>query len=213
MSSKARLIIVAALGFSVLAAVDVRYLPCRCVDGMRLATARPRGVPAVTQALAAAARTPRILAAISPSCSSDMVKVTGNYCPDPEEICEEYISEKRDRCERFRTTVRCVGKPEPKNYCIARFEYPNELGRQPLVVITWDHAQELCGKEGKRLCTEEEWTLACEGPERKPFPFGYTRDRSACNFDKPYIMPDNVAFDDPRTRAAEIVRVSQSEPS
>ena len=54
-----------------------------------------------------------------------MIEVAGNYCPDPEEICEDYISEKRDRCERFRKTVRCIGKPELKNYCIDRFELPS----------------------------------------------------------------------------------------
>ena len=213
--SKAWLIIVATLGIGALAAVDVHYHSGRSATSTRSATARLSGVPTATQLLApaAVARSPRIVAAISLSCVSDMIEVTGNYCPDPEEICEDYISEKRDRCERFRTTVRCIGKPEPKNYCIDRFEYPNELGRWPLVAVTWDDAHELCSKEGKRLCTEEEWTLACEGPERKPYPFGYTRDATACNFDKPYIMPNNFAFDDPHTRSAEIARVSQSEPS
>jgi len=215
MFSKAWLIIVATLGIGALAAVDVRFHPMHRATGKRSATPRLNGMPGPTQLQAPAtiAPAPRIVAAISLSCSSDMVEVTGDYCPDPEEICEEYISERRDRCERFRTTERCIGKPEPKNYCIDRFEYPNELGRWPLVAVTWDDAQELCSKEGKRLCTEEEWTLACEGPERKPYPFGYTRDRTACNFDKPYIMPDNFAFDDPHTRAAEIARVNQSEPS
>jgi len=215
MFSKAWLIVVVTLGISVLAAVDVRSRPGRRDTGTRPATAGPGGVPALTQGLppSAFASTPQARATISPSCSSDMIEVTGNYCPASEQICEDYISEKRDRCERFRTTVQCIGKPEPKNYCIDRFEYPNELGQWPLVAVTWDDAQNICSKEGKRLCTEEEWTLACEGPERKPYPFGYTRDRTACNFDKPYIMPDNFAFDDPRTRAAEIARVSQSEPS
>ena len=144
MFSKAWFIVVVTLGISVLAAVDVRSRPGRRDAGTRPATAGPVGIPALTQGLApsAFASTPQALATISLSCSSNMIEVTGNYCPAPEEICEDYISEKRDRCERFRTTVRCIGKPEPKNYCIDRFEYPNELGQWPLVAVTWDDAQE-----------------------------------------------------------------------
>ena len=147
------------------------------------------------------------------SCPNDMVEVEGDYCPAPEQICEEFISEKRDRCERFRQKVRCVGKTAAKHFCIDRYEFPNEKGRRPTVSVSWDQARDVCANEGKRLCMAEEWTLACEGPERKPYPFGYARDATACNFDKPYIMPDNDAYDDPRTRAAEIERVSQSESS
>jgi len=142
-----------------------------------------------------------------------MVEVVGDYCPAPEQICDEFISEKRDRCVRFRQNVRCIGKPVPKHFCIDRYEYPNERGKQPTVSVTWDEARDLCANEGKRLCAAEEWTLACEGAQLKPYPFGYTRDANACNFDKPYLIPDNVAYDDPRTRAEEISRVSQSEPS
>jgi formylglycine-generating enzyme len=147
------------------------------------------------------------------SCPSDMVEVVGDFCPAPEQICDEFISAKRDRCVRFRQKVRCIGKPIPKHFCIDRYEYPNERGKHPTVSVTWDEARDLCANEGKRLCGAEEWTLACEGVQLKPYPFGYTRDATACNIDKPYLIPDNVAYDDPRTRAEEISRVSQSEPS
>jgi formylglycine-generating enzyme required for sulfatase activity len=142
-----------------------------------------------------------------------MVEITGDYCPDPEVICEEYISEPRDRCERFRHKVRCIGKPKPRHFCIDRFEYPNRLGKRPEVDIPWEDARSQCVNLGKRLCDAEEWTLACEGPVRKPYPFGFTRDASICNFDKPYIVPNNFAFDNPKTRAAEVARLNQSEPS
>jgi formylglycine-generating enzyme required for sulfatase activity len=142
-----------------------------------------------------------------------MVEVTGDYCPAPEQICDEYISEKRDRCVRFRPKVRCVGTPSSKHFCVDRYEYPNEAGKLPTVSVTWDEARDLCANEGKRLCAAEEWTLACEGPQMKPYPFGYTRDSTACNIDKPYILPDNAAYDSTRTRAEEVARVSQSEPS
>jgi len=147
------------------------------------------------------------------ACPSDMVEVDGEYCPAPEQICEEFISEKRDRCERFRQKVRCFGQPTSKHFCIDKYEFPNEAGRRPTLSVTWDQARDVCANEGKRLCAADEWTLACEGPQRKPYPFGYARDATACNFDKPYILPDNDAYDDPRTREAEATRVNQSEPS
>ena len=203
---------VAALALGGLAAVDVHHGP---------ATKEKTSAQLQSQ-LASAPSQPALQTAVSPvgeqpqtgsACPADMVEVQGEYCPSPEQICEEFISEKRDRCERFRQKVRCYGKPEAKHFCIDRYEFPNEAGRRPTVSVTWDQARDVCANEGKRLCAAEEWTLACEGPERKPYPFGFARDATACNFDKPYILPDNFAYDDPQTRAAEVARVNQSEPS
>ena len=42
---------------------------------------------------------------------------------------------------------------------------------------------------GKRMCTESEWTFACEGPDMKPFPHGYTRDPKKCNGDHRWDNP------------------------
>ena len=205
----------AALALGALAAVDVHHGPSP--RGPKMQPTEVRGdaplagnTPAAATLVVVAPPTP---ATTTATCPADMVEVNGDYCPAPEQICDEFISEKRDRCERFRQKVRCIGKPEAKHFCIDRYEYPNEAGRQPTVSVTWDEARDVCANEGKRLCVAEEWTLACEGPERKPYPFGYSRDATACNFDKPYLMPDNFAYDDPQTRAAEIARVSQSEPS
>lgn len=147
------------------------------------------------------------------ACPANMVEVVGDYCPAVEQICEEYISEKRDRCARFRESSRCVVPTVKKTYCIDKYEYPNQEGAKPTVAVSFDEAAQVCQSEGKRLCTAEEWTLACEGPERTPYPHGFQRDASACNYDKAYIMPDDLAYQNPSTRLAEIARVNQSEPS
>jgi hypothetical protein len=49
------------------------------------------------------------------------------------------------------------------------------------------------------MCSESEWTLACEGPEMKPFPYGYVRDPRKCNGDHPWDGPNmtKVAQRDP----------------
>ncbi len=208
-------IAITTLSVAALAAVDIPVRPARLAVAIRPSKLELGGMRSPTQPLLSTSivATRKLVMASSISCSADMVEVSGYYCPDPEEICEEYISEQRDRCERFRQNVRCIGKPKAMHFCIDRFEFPNEAGKRPTVDVTWEDARNQCANLGKRLCDPEEWTLACEGPVRKPYPFGFIRDATACNFDKPYIMPDNSAFDNPMTRAAEVARVNQSEPS
>lgn len=147
------------------------------------------------------------------ACPSDMVEVAGDYCEVVEQICEEFISEKRDRCAKYRNKVRCFGKTRAMHFCIDRYEYPNQAGVKPTVAVTWDEARELCATEGKRLCTSDEWTEACEGPEHSPYAYGFVRDSEICNHDKTYIIPDDAAYQNPQTRAQEVARVNQSEPS
>lgn len=146
-------------------------------------------------------------------CPADMAEVAGDFCQVVEQICEEYISEKRDRCAKYRNKVRCMGKSRPLHFCIDRFEYPNRAGVKPTVAVTWDEAREVCATEGKRLCTADEWTQACEGEEHSPYPYGFVRNGEACNHDKPYLIPNDNAYQNPATRAREVERVSQSEPS
>ncbi|HQB42047.1 MAG TPA: SUMF1/EgtB/PvdO family nonheme iron enzyme [Polyangiaceae bacterium] len=80
-------------------------------------------------------------------------------------------------------------------FCMDRYEYPNQPGATPARLASWYEAQETCEAAGKRLCEEQEWTLACEGPERQPYPTGWTRgiwtadteeSRSGCNISRCY---------------------------
>ncbi len=149
-------------------------------------------------------------------CPSDMIEVDGDYCPAVEQYCAQYTDEKeraRDRCAEFKPTGRCFGKTLHKHFCVDRYEWPNRYGVKPDVAVTWDEAKGKCDLSGKRLCEDKEWTLACEGQERLPYPYGYARNSEACNIDRNYIMPDNDAFGDPKRRAQEIARVDQRDPS
>jgi hypothetical protein len=38
-----------------------------------------------------------------------------------------------------------------------------------------------CSEAGKRLCTQEEWELACRGPSNQVYPYGNTRITGRCN--------------------------------
>jgi sulfatase modifying factor 1 len=149
------------------------------------------------------------------TCPEGMVEVEGEYCPNVAQYCQRYADGKleRDRCAEFRPNSECQGPTQRMRYCIDRYEYPNRAGDKPVVAVSWIEAGELCAAEGKRLCGAEEWTLACEGPERLPFPYGYKRDSESCNIDKPYIVPNDNALANPKTHDAEFKRVDQREPS
>jgi hypothetical protein len=54
----------------------------------------------------------------------------------------------------------------------------------PVVRKSWLESKALCEARGARLCKETEWEFACEGPEMSPYPYGWKRDSTICNFDK-----------------------------
>ena len=73
----------------------------------------------------------------------------------------------------------------------------------------------MCKEQGKRLCTEDEWTFACEGEEALPYPYGYLRDAERCVIDQvPRRLSRWARFHSrsERTRT-ELDRLWQGEPS
>lgn len=76
------------------------------------------------------------------------------------------------------------------DFCIDRYEAPNEVGQPPLAMQTALAGDEWCRARGKRLCREDEWVRACQGSTGRPFPYGDTYRRSACNDDKTWISPN-----------------------
>ncbi len=150
----------------------------------------------------------------SGSCGKGMVEVEGDYCPFIEQKCLRWLDpETKMRCAEFAPTEKCVGKTLHKKFCVDRFEWPNTPGEKPLIMKTWYEAASSCKSVGKRLCGETEWTLACEGQERLPYPYGFARNSEACNIDKPHPDVNEAAIANPATRTAEIERLWQGEPS
>jgi formylglycine-generating enzyme required for sulfatase activity len=144
-----------------------------------------------------------------------MVEVEGDYCPVVEQKCVRWLDpESHMRCAEFEAgTPTCLGRTTHKHFCIDRFEYPNVAGAKPTVMKDWYEAKSTCESEGKRLCGDTEWTLACEGQERLPYPYGYNRDADACNIDKPHLDVDEHAMADASKRDAEVARLDQRSPS
>jgi formylglycine-generating enzyme required for sulfatase activity len=148
-------------------------------------------------------------------CGLGMIEVEGDYCPElPEQRCLKWASAtSKGRCAEFAPSEACAVPTVKKHFCMDRFEYPNQPGENPLVMKNWFEAKALCGAAGKRLCNDSEWTLACEGPERLPYPYGLSRDSSACNIDKPPINPKEEDLRSVQRRDAEAKRLWQGEAS
>jgi formylglycine-generating enzyme len=134
--------------------------------------------------------------------------------------CTDWISRIfPERCARFdaeRWSVLAAALPrQPTRFCIDRFEYPNRRGAYPWIMVNWDEAQALCADAGERLCSEAEWTFACEGEAATPYPYGYERDPEACVIDRAWRTVDAAAFSqrDSERALTELDGLWQGEPS
>ena len=97
------------------------------------------------------------------ACAAGMVEVVGDFCPYVEQKCLRWLDpDTKMRCAEFAPTGECPTRAVHKHFCIDQFEYPNEPGAKPAVMTTWNQARTQCSAQGKRLCVESEWTLACE---------------------------------------------------
>jgi len=152
-------------------------------------------------------------AAPSPrGCPDGMVRVEGQYLvaasgADDDSVlasqnscCTEWRSAARGAdglCATFDAGCWAIERARlgrrPMSVCVDRFEFPNRRGEYPVVVSTYAESAAYCARDGKRLCTESEWTFACEGEEGLPYPYGYARDPGACNFERK--VPLDIAGD------------------
>jgi formylglycine-generating enzyme len=181
--------------------------------GAELVPASASAAPAASASGSPAAASPPSLPAEGASgpCPADMVLVEGSFCPDVVQTCDK----KRLpwQCAEFARPTVCKGTEERRRYCIDRYEFPNEKGVKPVVMQSWYDAQRECKARHKRMCTDSEWTLACEGPERLPFPYGYVRDDKACAIDKPSPKVNEKRLFSKKHGAEEVARLDQREAS
>lgn len=138
------------------------------------------------------------------ACPEEMVLVEGEYCPKVRHRCKDYMDPK-GRYEYFRCTEygepKCLADRVSKRFCIDRDEYTPEGESLPANFKSWTHAEETCEGLGKRVCFESEWNFACEGEEMRPYPYGFTRDATACNADHTQITTAEGTLKDMRAPA------------
>jgi hypothetical protein len=123
------------------------------------------------------------------ACPKGMILVEGEYCPEVEEKCLEWLDPPSSRyahfrCAHYEKPSKCLSKERVhKRYCIDATERVEEGSNLPKHFMSWTSSKKLCESEGARLCRESEWIFACEGEEMRPYPYGFDRDSNACNVD------------------------------
>jgi PKD repeat protein len=71
---------------------------------------------------------------------------------------------------------------EGGRFCVDIYEWPNKKYEMPVVDVSYEEAVETCAKEGKRICTAEEWQMACRNQnERSNYPYGKEYQVDRCN--------------------------------
>lgn len=150
--------------------------------------ASARSVHTSSSSAASAPLSPDPVIELDSHCPDDMVEVEGDFCPNVEQKCikvDESVHNVNGyaKCDEFAPS-KCLSKKRVHmHFCMDRYEWPNKKGEKPAVMVTWNDMKRECGKLGKRLCVDHEWSLACEGPEMLPYPYGLKRDSNACNID------------------------------
>jgi hypothetical protein len=108
-----------------------------------------------------------------------------------------------------------AGDPTQARFCIDVFEFPNRACELPMVWIAPTHAETLCRLQGKRLCTQEEWNLACRadpaGGADRLYAYGDDLDLTACNTSK--SPPDRRTCDARTLAGAWSTCGTHTEPS
>lgn len=92
---------------------------------------------------------------------------------------QEYVFDFRGiegACPRDMELVEADGS----RFCIDRFEWPNRYREYPATFVSYYQALDSCHSVGKRLCSAQEWRLACSGPHGLTYPYGSRYEDHTC---------------------------------
>ncbi len=156
------------------------------------------------------------------ACPPDMALVLGAFCPVSSQPCLEKPKVLGGPghlpCQRY-AEARCLSKTRTAmRYCMDRYEWPNQKGELPRTLTSWPEAARFCVSAGKRLCTADEFTFACEGESMRAHVYGNERSAEICNADRPYIArtydyePWDACHKKPACKA-ELARLDQRLPA
>ena len=122
------------------------------------------------------------------SCSKGMVLVEGDYCPNVEQRCLRWLDPPgryhQYRCAEYARPAQCLSPKVHKRFCIDVHERTEVESDMPLNDQSWTDAKRACDAVSARVCTDSEWTFACEGQDMQPYPYGWERKADRCNADR-----------------------------
>ncbi|MCX7725517.1 MAG: formylglycine-generating enzyme family protein [Chitinispirillaceae bacterium] len=106
----------------------------------------------------------------------DAIDSCGNIMETRKEYYEIETSLKESPCDSDMVFVK-VNRME---FCIDKYEWPNKKDKKPLSYISFYQAMDSCFSVGKRLCSTDEWFVACSGPYTWKYPYGNLYEKYAC---------------------------------
>lgn len=151
-----------------------------------------------------------------PACPADTRLVEGIHYDQVGHLCDDVRKEgKFYHCYAYRPGFSILeGTATKVRVCVDQYEAPNRYGAKPMVLQSYESAQKWCAKLGRRVCSEQEWELACEGPEHRPLAYGWQVDVKLCNSARPWKAVDFDAFGSSIEKARkESERLWQGTPS
>jgi hypothetical protein len=81
------------------------------------------------------------------------------------------------------------------SFMIDALPYPNDAEKPPRTSVSGLEAEKLCAEQGKRLCSELEWELACKGSANASYPSTETSfDAAACAQEATHCHSDLGVF-------------------
>jgi len=99
--------------------------------------------------------------------------------------CGKKMEVRSKRYEFDMAASRCpagmeLAKAGDREICVDIYEWPNKKGALPTSYVSLYQAMDSCFSVRKRLCSAEEWTSACSGPERWRYTYGESYEWNAC---------------------------------
>ncbi|HEU5075861.1 MAG TPA: SUMF1/EgtB/PvdO family nonheme iron enzyme [Polyangiaceae bacterium] len=170
----------------------------------RIATRAAPAVSLVQQLKRPNAAPPPVPARAETPCPDGMVLVAGAYCPNVRQSCVKHVDPDGSvlralRCAEYAEPSVCASaERQPLRFCIDREEYATTPHSKATNDQTVADAAAACKAQGKRLCSENEWTFACEGEAMLPYPYGFDRDGARCNTDQTDLVTPAGALRDLR---------------
>ncbi|MEZ4226254.1 MAG: SUMF1/EgtB/PvdO family nonheme iron enzyme [Polyangiaceae bacterium] len=145
-----------------------------------------------------------------PACPDGMALVEGDYCPEVQHQCLKYMDPpgryENFRCAEYAQPARCTKPRKHMRFCIDKYEFVEKGQSLPANYRSFTHAEQACGALGKRVCMESEYNFACEGEEMRPYPYGFSRDATACNADHYDVVGNDGKLRDMRAPAGAYPR-------
>ncbi len=159
----------------------------------------------LVQQLKRPAANPRAAAAVAATpCPDGMLLVEGSYCPNVRQSCVKHVDPDGSvlralRCAEYAKPSVCTSSErETLRFCIDREEYSPTPQAKASNNQTLAGAVAACEAHDKRLCSENEWTFACEGEAMLPYPYGFERHGARCNTDQTDLVTSSGALRDLR---------------